>query len=30
MSRPVVLIADDDEEVAALLRMFLRPLDAEV
>jgi len=30
MSRPVVLIADDDEEVAALLRMYLRPLDAEI
>jgi EAL domain-containing protein (putative c-di-GMP-specific phosphodiesterase class I)/CheY-like chemotaxis protein len=30
MSRPVVLIADDDEEVAALLRMYLRPLEAEV
>jgi EAL domain-containing protein (putative c-di-GMP-specific phosphodiesterase class I)/DNA-binding response OmpR family regulator len=30
MSRPVVLIADDDEEVAALLRLYLRPLDAEV
>ena len=30
MSRPVVLIADDDEEVATLLRMYLRPLDAEV
>ncbi|HJQ36420.1 MAG TPA: EAL domain-containing protein [Thermoanaerobaculia bacterium] len=30
MSRPVVLIADDDEEVAALLRMYLRPLEAEI
>src|ERR1044071_1595780 len=30
MSRPVVLIADDDEEVAALLRMYLRSLDADV
>jgi PleD family two-component response regulator len=30
MSRPVVLIADDDEEVAALLKLYLRPLDAEV
>ncbi|HUP59753.1 MAG TPA: EAL domain-containing protein [Thermoanaerobaculia bacterium] len=30
MSRPVVLIADDDEEVAALLRTYLRPLEAEI
>jgi len=30
MSAPVVLIADDDEEVAHLLRMFLRPLDCEI
>ena len=30
MSRPVVLIADDDEEVALLLRTYLRPLDCEV
>ena len=30
MSRPVVLIADDDEEVAFLLQTFLRPLDCEV
>ena len=29
MSRPVVLIADDDEEVALLLRTWLKPLDAE-
>jgi len=30
MSRPIVLIADDDEEVSALLRMYLRPLDPEI
>jgi DNA-binding response OmpR family regulator len=30
MPRPVVLIADDDREVAALLKTFLRPLEAEV
>lgn len=30
MSVPVVLIADDDEEVAHLLRMYLRPLEPEV
>jgi EAL domain-containing protein (putative c-di-GMP-specific phosphodiesterase class I)/CheY-like chemotaxis protein len=30
MSRPVVLIADDDEEVALLLRSYLKPLDCEV
>src|SRR5687767_1199004 len=30
MARPVVLIADDDEEVAALLRTYLRPLEAEI
>lgn len=30
MSRPVVLIADDDEEVALLLKTFLRPLDCEI
>ncbi len=30
MSRPVVLIADDDEEVAQLLRTYLRPLDCEI
>ncbi|HEX6642689.1 MAG TPA: EAL domain-containing protein [Thermoanaerobaculia bacterium] len=30
MSRPVVLIADDDEEVALLLRTFLKPLECEV
>jgi EAL domain-containing protein (putative c-di-GMP-specific phosphodiesterase class I)/CheY-like chemotaxis protein len=30
MSSPVVLIADDDEEVAMLLRTFLRPLECEV
>ena len=30
MSRPVVLVADDDEEVALLLRTYLRPLDCEV
>lgn len=29
MSRPVVLIADDDEEVAFLLRTYLKPLDCE-
>ena len=28
--RPVVLIADDDEEVALLLRTYLRPLDCEI
>ncbi|HVE71426.1 MAG TPA: EAL domain-containing protein [Thermoanaerobaculia bacterium] len=30
MSRPVVLIADDDEEVALLLKTYLKPLDCEV
>jgi EAL domain-containing protein (putative c-di-GMP-specific phosphodiesterase class I)/CheY-like chemotaxis protein len=30
MSRPVVLIADDDEEVALLLRTFLKPLECEI
>ncbi|HEX2059327.1 MAG TPA: EAL domain-containing protein [Thermoanaerobaculia bacterium] len=30
MSRPVVLIADDDEEVAMLLRTYLRPLECDV
>ena len=30
MSRPVVLIADDDEEVALLLRTYLKPLDCDV
>jgi EAL domain-containing protein (putative c-di-GMP-specific phosphodiesterase class I)/FixJ family two-component response regulator len=30
MSRPVVLIADDDEQVALLLRTYLRPLDCEI
>jgi EAL domain-containing protein (putative c-di-GMP-specific phosphodiesterase class I)/CheY-like chemotaxis protein len=30
MSRPVVLIADDDEEVALLLRTYLRPLECEI
>ena len=30
MSRPVVLIADDDEEVALLLRSYLKTLDCEV
>jgi EAL domain-containing protein (putative c-di-GMP-specific phosphodiesterase class I)/CheY-like chemotaxis protein/GGDEF domain-containing protein len=30
MSRPVVLIADDDEEVALLLKTYLKPLDYEV
>jgi EAL domain-containing protein (putative c-di-GMP-specific phosphodiesterase class I)/CheY-like chemotaxis protein len=30
MSRPVVLIADDDEEVALLLTTYLKPLDCEV
>src|SRR5688500_16488172 len=30
MSRPVVLIADDDEEVALLLRTYLRELDCEI
>lgn len=29
MSRPVVLIADDDEEVSLLLRTFLRPLECD-
>jgi EAL domain-containing protein (putative c-di-GMP-specific phosphodiesterase class I)/CheY-like chemotaxis protein/GGDEF domain-containing protein len=29
-SPPVVLIADDDEEVAHLLRMYLRPLECEI
>jgi EAL domain-containing protein (putative c-di-GMP-specific phosphodiesterase class I)/CheY-like chemotaxis protein len=30
MSRPVVLIADDDQEVALLLRTYLKPLDCEI
>jgi len=30
MSRPVVLIADDDEEVALLLRTYLKPLECEI
>jgi EAL domain-containing protein (putative c-di-GMP-specific phosphodiesterase class I)/DNA-binding response OmpR family regulator len=30
MSRPVVLIADDDEEVALLLRTFLKAIDCEI
>ena len=30
MSAPVVLIADDDQEVAHLLRMYLRPLECEI
>lgn len=30
MSRPVVLIADDDEEVALLLRTYLKTLDCEI
>ncbi len=30
MSRPVVLIADDDEEVAVLLKTYLRAIDCEV
>lgn len=30
MSRPVVLIADDDEEVSLLLRTYLKPLDCEI
>lgn len=30
MSRPVVLIADDDQEVALLLRTYLRTLDCEI
>jgi EAL domain-containing protein (putative c-di-GMP-specific phosphodiesterase class I)/CheY-like chemotaxis protein/GGDEF domain-containing protein len=30
MSRPVVLIADDDEQVALLLRTYLKPLDCEI
>jgi EAL domain-containing protein (putative c-di-GMP-specific phosphodiesterase class I)/CheY-like chemotaxis protein len=30
MSRPVVLVADDDEEVALLLRTYLKPLDVDV
>jgi EAL domain-containing protein (putative c-di-GMP-specific phosphodiesterase class I)/CheY-like chemotaxis protein len=30
MSRPVVLIADDDEEVALLLRTYLKAVDCEV
>ncbi|HEX2831712.1 MAG TPA: EAL domain-containing protein [Thermoanaerobaculia bacterium] len=30
MSRPVVLIADDDEEVALLLRTYLKPLECDV
>jgi EAL domain-containing protein (putative c-di-GMP-specific phosphodiesterase class I)/CheY-like chemotaxis protein len=28
--RPVLLIADDDEDVIRLLRLFLRPLDCEI
>src|SRR5882762_10237700 len=28
--RPVVLIADDNEDVVMLLKMYLRPLDCEV
>jgi EAL domain-containing protein (putative c-di-GMP-specific phosphodiesterase class I)/DNA-binding response OmpR family regulator len=30
MSRPVVLIADDDEEVSLLLRTYLKPLECEI
>ena len=30
MSRPVVLIADDDQEVALLLRTYLRPLECDI
>jgi EAL domain-containing protein (putative c-di-GMP-specific phosphodiesterase class I)/DNA-binding response OmpR family regulator len=30
MSGPVVLIADDDEEVALLLRTYLKPLECEI
>jgi len=30
MSRPVVLIADDDEDVASLLKTYLKPLDCEI
>jgi EAL domain-containing protein (putative c-di-GMP-specific phosphodiesterase class I)/CheY-like chemotaxis protein len=30
MARPVVLIADDDEEVAMLLKTYLRPLECDV
>ncbi len=30
MSRPVVLIADDDEDVALLLRTYLEPLECEI
>ncbi|HEX8252868.1 MAG TPA: EAL domain-containing protein [Thermoanaerobaculia bacterium] len=30
MTRPVVLIADDDEQVSMLLRTYLRPLDCEI
>jgi len=30
MSRPVVLIADDDEEVALLLKTYLKPVECEV
>jgi EAL domain-containing protein (putative c-di-GMP-specific phosphodiesterase class I)/DNA-binding response OmpR family regulator len=30
MSRPVVLIADDDEEVVLLLRTYLRPLECDI
>ncbi len=30
MSRPIVLIADDDEEVALLLSTYLKPLECEV
>ncbi|MGZ8850145.1 MAG: EAL domain-containing protein [Thermoanaerobaculia bacterium] len=30
MSRPVVLIADDDEQVSLLLRTLLKPLDCEI
>src|SRR5918996_6092284 len=28
--RPVLLIADDDDDVVRLLRLFLRPLDCEI
>ncbi len=30
MSRPVVLIADDDEDLTLLLRTYLKPLDCEI
>src|SRR3954452_18983491 len=30
MSRPVVLIADDDEEVALLLKTYLKPVECEI